>query len=65
MKMDKKKVVFASVIALVISFIVGYSIYVVGGDENSGELQQTLVPELLETDQTFTSKKMAVDAIKD
>ncbi|WP_350292681.1 conjugative transposon protein TraM [uncultured Croceitalea sp.] len=65
MKMDKKKVVFVSVIGLVVVFIIGYSILVLGDDEKTDELQQTQVPELVETEELYSSKKVAVDAIKE
>jgi hypothetical protein len=66
MKTDKKKLVFFSVIGVVVLFIVGYSVLVLGGDsDSSDELKQTLVPELEEGQEMYTSKKMAVDAIKD
>ena len=66
MKVDKKKIVFGSVIGVVILFIVGYSVFVLGGeDEAANELQQTLVPELEEREEMYTSKKVAVDAIKE
>jgi len=66
MKMDKKKIVFASVIGIVVLFIIGYSVFGLGGDdEGANELQQTLVPELEEGEDMYASKKVAVDAIKD
>ena len=66
MKVDKKKIVFGSVIGVVILFIVGYSVFVLGGkDETATELQQTLVPELEEGEEMYSSKKVAVDAIKE
>lgn len=66
MKIDKNKIVFISVIGVVILFIVGYSLYVLGGDDKSAnELQQTLVPELEDGQEMYTSKKVAVDAIKE
>lgn len=66
MKMDKKKIVFATVIGVVVLFIIGYSVFVLGGDdESANELQQTLVPELEEGEDMYTSKKVAVDAIKE
>ncbi|WP_299529745.1 conjugative transposon protein TraM [Ulvibacterium sp.] len=64
--MDKKKIVFASVIGAVVLFIIGYSVFVLGGDdEGTNELQQTLVPELEEGEALYSSKKVAVDAIKE
>ena len=66
MKVDKKKIVFGSVIGAVLLFIVGYSVFVLGGeDEAANELQQTLVPELEEGEEMYSSKKVAVDAIKE
>ncbi len=65
MKMDKKKIVFGSVIGLVIAFIIGYGFLVLGSQKNTNELRQTLVPELAESDEMYSSKKMAVDAIKE
>lgn len=65
MKVEKKKIVFLSVIGVVLLFIVGYSVFVLGGeDENANGLQQTLVPELEEGEEMYSSKKVAVDAIK-
>jgi len=58
--------VFASVIGVVVLFIIGYSVLVLGGDdENANQLNQTLVPELEEGEDMYSSKKVAVDAIKD
>ncbi|TMM55838.1 conjugative transposon protein TraM [Maribacter algarum] len=66
MKMDKKKIVFAAVIGVVILFIVGYSFFILGADDDTvNELQQTLVPELEEGEDMYSSKKVAVDAIKE
>lgn len=66
MKVDKKKIVFLSVIGVVILFIISYSVFVLGGDdENANELQQTMVPELEEGEDMYSSKKVAVDAIKE
>ena len=66
MKLDKKKVVFMSVIGVVILFILGYSAFVLSGDdEGTNNLQQTLVPDLEEGEEMYSSKKVAVDAIKE
>ena len=66
MKVDKKKIVFGSIIGVVLLFIVGYSVFVLGGeDKAANELQQTLVPELEEGEEMYSSKKVAVDAIKE
>jgi len=66
MKVDKKKMVFLSVIGIVVLFIVGYSVFVLGGEDDAeNELKQTLVPELEEGEKMYTSKKVAIDAIKE
>ncbi|WP_422082188.1 conjugative transposon protein TraM [Ulvibacterium sp.] len=66
MKMDKKKIVFISVIAVIVVFIVGYSVFVLSDDKDStNELQQTLVPDLEESQEIYSSKKAAVDAIRE
>ena len=64
MKMDKKKIVFTSVIVLVVAFIVSYTFLIWGdGQDADKELQSTLVPELPEESEVFESRKVAVDAI--
>ena len=66
MKMDKKKIVFVAVIGVVILFIISYSVFVLGEDgDDTNKLQHTLVPELEEREDMYTSKKVAVDAIKE
>mgnify|MGYP001801547163 FL=1 len=66
MKMDKKKIVFVSVVVLVITFIVGYALFIWGNnDETGNELQTTLVPDLPEDPTSFESRKAAVDAIEE
>ncbi len=64
--MEKKKIVYTSVIGAVVLFIICYSVFVLGGDdEGTNELQQTLVPELEEGEAVYSSKKVAIDAIKE
>ena len=66
MKMDKKKIVFVSVVVLVITFIVGFALFICGDYDNTGnELQTTLVPDLPEDLAPFESRKAAVDAIEE
>lgn len=66
MKMDKKKIVFVSVVVLVIAFIVGYVLFIWGDTNDTGnELQTTLVPDLPENPASFESRKAAVDAIEE
>ncbi|MGM1055485.1 MAG: conjugative transposon protein TraM [Bacteroidota bacterium] len=66
MKIEKNKIVFGSVLAVVIIFIVSYSALVLGGDgDENKELKQTLVPELGEEQQEYKSKLDAVNALKE
>jgi hypothetical protein len=66
MKIEKNKIVFGSVLAVVIIFIVSYSALVLGGDgDENKELKQTLVPELGQEQQEYKSKLDAVNALKE
>ncbi len=66
MKLDKKKLIFSGVLALVLVFMVGYYYLVIANDgDNNKELEQTTVPELEEEQHTFSSKKDAIDALED
>ncbi|MBI6119624.1 conjugative transposon protein TraM [Salegentibacter maritimus] len=66
MKIDKKKIVFGSVLAVIITFIVAYSVLIFGEDsETPSELKNTLVPELQEEQKDFKSKLDAVNALKE
>jgi hypothetical protein len=66
MKIEKNKIVFGSVLAVVIIFIVAYSALVLGGDgDENKELKQTLVPELGQEQQEYKSKLDAVNALKE
>jgi hypothetical protein len=66
MKIEKNKIVFGSVLAVVIIFIVAYSALVLGGDGNENkELKQTQVPELGQEQQEYKSKLDAVNALKE
>lgn len=62
MKIDKKKVVFASIIVIVLIFIVSYTMLVFMDKEAPAGLEQTLVPELKEEQKEYTSK---IDALND
>jgi len=63
MKIEKNKIVFASVLGIVVIFIVGYSILVMSdGEPESDNLKQTLVPELAEEQQEYETK---LDALND
>lgn len=66
MKIEKNKIVFGSVLAVVIIFIVAYSALVLGGKgDESKELEETLVPELGEDQKEYKSKLDAVNALKE
>ena len=65
MKIDKKKIVFASILLIVLIFIVSYSILVFFGEEEIQIMEQPVVPELREEETTYTSKMKALDALKD
>lgn len=65
MKIEKNKIVFASVLAIVVIFIVGYSILVMSDGEPEGNnLKQTLVPELAEEQQEYETKLDAINDLK-
>jgi len=66
MKIDKKKIVFGSVLAVIVIFIVAYTILIFGGDsEEPSQLKHTLVPELQQEQEDFKSKLDAVNALKE
>ena len=65
MQHSKNKIVFGSVVAIVILFIISYSMMVF--DDNSSDteqLQQTLLPELNEPQENYKSKLKAIEALK-
>ncbi|MEO2073442.1 MAG: conjugative transposon protein TraM [Zunongwangia sp.] len=63
MKVEKNKIVFAAVLAVIFIFLICYSIMVKGNDETENEnLNQTLVPALEENQKEYHSK---LDAIND
>ena len=62
MKIDKKKVVFASIIVIVLIFIISYSMLVFMDQEAPAVLDQPLVPELKEEQKGYSSK---IDALND
>ena len=65
MKIDKKKVVFFSVITTMVIFIFSYTMFVMSDSESSTELQQPEIPELKEVEKTYTSKIEALEDIKE
>jgi|SRR5690606_31218557 len=66
MKIEKNKIVFGSVLAVVVLFIIAYTISVMSGDESESEsLTQTAVPELDENQKEYKTKLEAIDALKE
>ena len=65
MRLDKKKIVFLSIIVMVVLFIVSYTMLVFTEEEVPVNLKQPSVPELQEEQETYTSKIKALDAIKE
>lgn len=66
MKIEKNKIVFGSVLAIVVIFIIGYTILVMRDDDgNSENLKQTAVPELQQQSEDYNSKLEAINALKE
>lgn len=66
MKIEKNKIVFGSVLAIVVIFIVGYTILVMSDDDGNYEnLKQTAVPELQQQSEDYNSKLDAINALKE
>lgn len=64
MKIERNKIVFGSVILVIILFIVGYAMMVMdNGDAADKSLEQTEVPKLEEQQSEYRSKLEAVDNI--
>jgi len=66
MKLEKNKIVFGSVIAIVLIFIISYSVLMMGNDEEENDnLKQTLVPELKQEREDYSSKLDAINDLKE
>lgn len=66
MKIEKNKIVFAAVLAVIFIFLISYSMMVMGDDENENEnLKQTLVPDLDENQKEYNSKLDAINDLKE
>jgi len=66
MKLDKKKLIFLTIIGFVVMFITGYAIFVLGGDsETETQLTQPVVPELKEDQKEYDSKLDAINDLKE
>lgn len=66
MKIEKNKIVFASVITVALLFVITYSVYLLSGDDSeTGSLTETAVPDLVESQTEYKTKLEAVDALKE
>ncbi len=66
MKIEKNKLVFGSVLLVVILFIIGYTMMVISdGDNKEGALDRTEIPKLKQEQKDYDSKLDAVNDIKD
>lgn len=66
MKVEKNKIIFSAVLAVIFIFLISYSALVMGDDESENEnLEQTLVPELEENQQEYESKLDAINDLKE
>jgi len=66
MKIEKNKIVFGSVLMIILIFIVAYSTLVLMGEEDTtDDLDQPSVPVLKEEKEIYTSKLKALDDIKE
>ncbi|MFS4467520.1 conjugative transposon protein TraM [Maribacter sp. 2210JD10-5] len=66
MKIEKNKIVFSSVLAVILIFLIGYS-YIAMSEDDSDEnsIKQTLVPELEEEQKEYESKLDAVNDLQE
>ena len=63
MKVEKNKIVFAAVLAVLFIFLISYSVMIMVNDDSENEnLEQTLIPELEQDQKEYDSK---LDAIND
>ena len=66
MKVEKNKIVFATVLAVIFIFLISYSVMVMGDDDSENEsLQQTLIPDLEENQKEYDSKLDAINDLKE
>lgn len=66
MKIEKNKIIFAGVLAIIFLFLISYSVMLMEDeDSNENTLQQTLVPELEEDQKEYDSKLDAINDLKE
>jgi hypothetical protein len=66
MKVEKNKIVFMAVLAIVFIFLISYSVMVMGDDKSENDnLEQTLIPDLEENQKEYDSKLDALNDLKE
>ena len=66
MKIEKNKIVFAAVLAVIFIFLISYSMIIMGDDQIENEnLKQTLIPDLKENQKQYDSKLDAINDLKE
>jgi hypothetical protein len=66
MKIEKNKIVFIAVLAIIFIFLISYSMMVMGNDDNENKnLEQTLIPDLEENQKEYDSKLDALNDLKE
>ena len=66
MRIEKNKIVFAAVLAVLFLFLISYSLMIMGDDESETEnLKQTLVPDLEADQKEYGSKLDAINDLKE
>lgn len=66
MKIEKNKIVFGSIVVIVTLFLAAYSLIILlGEEEDFNIIDQPMVPELKEEKEQYTSKKDALDDLKE
>ena len=66
MKIEKNKIVFAAVLAVIFIFLISYSMLIMGDDKSENDnLKQTLIPDLKENQKQYDSKLDAINDLKE
>lgn len=66
MKIEKNKIVFGVVLAVIVLFLISYTVTIFGNDKDaSNNLKETSVPELEEGQKEYKSKLDAINDLKE
>ena len=66
MKIEKNKIVFGGIIAVIVIFLISYSLLIMDDEENDNlQLKHTLVPDLGEEPKEYDSKLDAINDLKE